>query len=84
MATTRPRSPNCVKTEPFKLKRLLPPAPHNRLALAAIALLAGLVSPNLAQARDTLIWVLRDFHDGNVATGSLKDTRAFFEHPALP
>ncbi|WP_350600827.1 hypothetical protein [Pseudomonas sp. 65/3-MNA-CIBAN-0223] len=44
-----------MKTEPFNLKRLLPPAPHNRLALAAIALLAGLVSPNLAQARDTLI-----------------------------
>ena len=72
MATTKPRSPSCAQTEPFKLKRLLPSALHNRPALAALALLTGLVAPNLAQARDTLIWLLRDLPPTMIFEGPKK------------
>jgi uncharacterized protein (TIGR02285 family) len=61
-----------VQTGPFKLKRLLPSALYNRLALAALALLAGLVSPNLAQARETLIWLLRDLPPTMIFEGPKK------------
>lgn len=69
---TRPRSANCVQTGPFKLKRLLPSALHNRLGLAALALLAGLLSPTLAHARDTLIWLLRDLPPTMIFEGPKK------------
>ncbi|MHC8315975.1 TIGR02285 family protein [Pseudomonas sp. LB3P31] len=72
MATTRHRLPGCAKTEPSKLKRLLCSALHNRHALAVFALLAGLAAPVAAQAKETLIWLLRDLPPTMIFEGPKK------------
>ncbi|MHC8357657.1 TIGR02285 family protein [Pseudomonas sp. LB3P81] len=65
-----------MKTELFKLKRLLSTSLHHsrvwRVA-AACALLAGPVSPVWAQPKETLIWLLRDLPPTIIFEGPKKD-----------
>jgi len=59
---TRDRSHGCVKTEPFKLKRLrsvFGQRASGRYVLALLVLLSG-SAPADAQPKETLMWLLRD------------------------
>lgn len=72
---TKNRSQSCVKTGPFKLKRLLSSASHNTrhwCAVAAVGLSAGLASPVWAQPKETLIWLLRDLPPTMILEGPKK------------
>lgn len=72
---TRNRSHSCVKTAPFKLKRLLSTALHHSRvwrAAAAFALLTGPIPPAWAQPKETLIWLLRDLPPTMILEGPKK------------
>nr|WP_207197012.1 TIGR02285 family protein [Pseudomonas sp. TH08] len=75
MATTSNRSPGCVKTEPFKLKRR--PTSHANRAhhgwpWRLFGLLLLLALPAWAQAKPTLIWLLRDLPPLTIFEGPKK------------
>ena len=75
MATTRSRSPGCAKTEPSELKRR-PASASNRAhhwwTWRLFGLLFLLVLPAWAQAKPTLIWLLRDLPPLTIFEGPKK------------
>ncbi|SDS41459.1 TIGR02285 family protein [Pseudomonas granadensis] len=75
MATTKRRSPGYAKTEPFKLKRRLP-SPTNRARSGwtwrLFGLLCLLTLSGAAQAKPTLIWLLRDLPPMTIFEGPEK------------
>ncbi|MFJ4545550.1 TIGR02285 family protein [Pseudomonas sp. P1.31] len=73
--TTRSRSPDCAKTEPFKLKNLHPSdanRAHQWWTWRLFGLLFLLASPTWAQAKPTLIWLLRDLPPMTIFEGPKK------------
>ncbi|WP_225875056.1 TIGR02285 family protein [Pseudomonas bananamidigenes] len=75
MATTRSRSPGCAKTEPSELKHRQVPASnraHHWWTWRLFGLLFLLVLPAWAQARPTLIWLLRDLPPLTILEGPKK------------
>ncbi|MCF4993978.1 TIGR02285 family protein [Pseudomonas syringae] len=70
LATTRDRSHGCVKTEPFKLRRRqISVASHVWRVFSVLFLLA---LPTWAQAKPTLIWLLRDLPPLTIFEGPKK------------
>ncbi|MHB2246301.1 TIGR02285 family protein [Pseudomonas fitomaticsae] len=72
---TRSRSPGCAKTEPSELKRLMPSASnraHHWWTWRLFGLLFLLVLPAWAQAKPTLIWLLRDLPPLTIFEGPKK------------
>ena len=75
MATTKSRSPGCAKTEPFELKRLHAPdanRAHHWWTWRLFGLLFLLGLPAWAQAKPTLIWLLRDLPPLTIFEGPKK------------
>ncbi|UWI62952.1 TIGR02285 family protein [Pseudomonas sp. BW7P1] len=75
MATTRSRSPGCAKTEPSELKHRQVPASnraHHWWTWRLFGLLFLLVLPAWAQAKPTLIWLLRDLPPLTILEGPKK------------
>ncbi|WP_426202266.1 TIGR02285 family protein [Pseudomonas sp. TWP3-1] len=75
MATTNSRSPNCAKTEPFKLTSPQPSAnnrAHHWWTWRLFGLLFLLTLPSWAQAKPTLIWLLRDLPPLTIFEGPKK------------
>lgn len=75
LASTTSRLPGYAQTEPFKLKRRLP-SPANRAAQGRRWRLCGLVLllalSSAAQAKPTLIWLLRDLPPMTIYEGPKK------------
>jgi len=75
LATTRSRSPGCAKTEPSELKHRQVPASnraHHWWTWRLFGLLFLLVLPAWAQAKPTLIWLLRDLPPLTILEGPKK------------
>ncbi|VVM74387.1 hypothetical protein PS655_01980 [Pseudomonas fluorescens] len=75
MATTSNRSPSCAKSEPFKLKRRSPShtnRAHHWWTWRLFGLLFLLILSTGAQAKPTLIWLLRDLPPLTIFEGPKK------------
>ncbi|MFM9383209.1 TIGR02285 family protein [Pseudomonas sp. UV AK001] len=75
LATTRSRSPGCAKTEPSELKRRQASASNRARhwwTWRLFGLLFLLVLPAWAQAKPTLIWLLRDLPPLTILEGPKK------------
>lgn len=75
MATTSNRSPGCAKTEPFKLKRRQTShanRAHHGWRWRLFGLLVLLTAANTAQAKPTLVWLLRDLPPLTIFEGPKK------------
>lgn len=75
MATTNSRSHSCAKTEPFKLTSRQPLASnraHHWWTWRLFGLLFLLMLPSWAQAKPTLIWLLRDLPPLTIFEGPKK------------
>lgn len=76
MATTSNKSPGCAKTEPFKLKRQQTSEAnraHHWWTWRLFGLLFLLAVSTAAQAKPTLIWLLRDLPPLTILEGPKKD-----------